>query len=199
MISVPPTTFRKVDMAISKDGAPAHDPGGKARRALKDGVTGTAVFGGANNKYRYRLTRTWDKAKPCPLFVLMNPSTADPFSDDPTVAKCCKFAKAWGYGGILVANTFAYRCTDQKRLLQITDPIGPDNDRHILEMAKQAAIVVFAYGDPHKSLRSRGPALAKLLIEKGHVTPQILSLGNKGTPKHPLYLKETLKPVIWKL
>jgi len=152
-----------------------------------------------NDEYRYRLSRTWDGAKPFALFVLMNPSTADPNSDDPTVAKCCRFAQAWGYGGIVVANTFAYRCTDQKRLLEIADPIGAENDKHIIETAKKAAIVVFAYGEPHRALRDRGPALAKLLIEKAHVRPHVLSLGKKGTPKHPLYLKETLKPVVWKL
>jgi hypothetical protein len=132
-------------------------------------------------------------------FVLMNPSEATPDIDDPTVAKCCRFAMAWEYGGIVVANTFAFRCTDQKRLLEIPDPIGPDNDKHIIEMAKKTGIVVFAYGEPHKSLRSRGPALAKLLVERAHVTPYVLSLGKKGTPKHPLYLKETLKPVLWQL
>ncbi len=177
----------------------AHDPGGKVRIPLKLGVIGSAVFGGKANEYRYRLNRSWDSAKPAAMFVLMNPSTADPDFDDSTVAKCCRFAQAWGYGGIFVANTFAYRCTNQKRLLEVADPIGPDNDRHILKMAKKAAIVIFAYGEPHKSLRSRGPALAKFLIEKAHVRPHILSLGKKGTPKHPLYLKETLKPVVWSL
>ena len=179
--------------------AKTHDPGGKTRIPLKAGVNGTATFGGEKDEYRYRLTRTWDTAKPYVLFVLMNPSTADPNSDDPTVAKCCRFAKSWGYGGIVVANTFAYRCTDQKRLTETGDPIGPDNDKHIIELAKESAIVVFAYGKPgQKSLRSRGPALAKLIIDKTGVKPHVLSLTKDGTPKHPLYLKETLKPVVWK-
>ena len=176
-----------------------HDPGGKMTFALKDGVMGTAQFGGSKDEFRYRLTRIWDENQPYALFVLMNPSTATPTKDDPTIAKCCRFAKAWGYGGIAVANTFAYRCTDQKRLLEVADPIGPDNNRHIIELAKKAAIVIFAYGKPHKSLRSRGPELARLLIEKAHVKPHILSLTADGTPKHPLYLKETLKPVVWNL
>ena len=176
-----------------------HDPGGKVKIGLKDGVAGTAQFGGRNDEYRYRLTRTWKADKPYVLFVLMNPSTADPNSDDPTIAKCCRFAKTWGFGGMVAANTFAYRCTDQKRLTETLDPIGPDNDKHIIEMAKKAGIVVFAYGEPHKSLRSRGPALAKLLVERAHVIPYVLSLGKKGTPKHPLYLKETLLPVLWQL
>ena len=178
---------------------PKHDPGGKVRIALRDGITGSALFGGEKKEYRYRLDRVWEPKEKFAMFVLMNPSTAEADIDDSTIAKCCRFAQAWGYGGLGVANTFAYRCTDQKRLLDIADPIGPDNDKHIIEMAKKAAIVVFAYGEPHKSLRSRGPALAKLLMEKAHVTPYVLSIGKKGTPKHPLYLKETLKPVVWQL
>lgn len=179
---------------------PAHDPGGKVRRTLKAGVTGNAVFGGANEEYRYRLSRTWDAKKPSALFVLMNPSTADPICDDPTVAKCCKFAKAWGYGGIVVANTFAYRCTDQRGLIKVDDPVGPENDEHIIQMAKDAAIVIFAYGKPkYKQLHSRGPGIARLILEKAKVTPHVLGLSIDGTPQHPLYLKETLKPVVWNL
>jgi hypothetical protein len=179
----------------------AHDPGGKVKLALKAGITGTAEFGGKNEEYRYRLTRTWDDARPYALFVLMNPSEATPDINDPTVAKCCRFAAAWGYGGIFVANTFAYRCTDQKRLLETPDPIGPDNDRHIIEMAKKAAVVVFAYGKPkHKQLRSRGTDLARLLIAKAKVQPHFLRLLKDGmTPEHPLYLPEILKPVVWPL
>jgi hypothetical protein len=40
----------------------------------------------------------------------------------------------------VVSNTFAYRCTDQGLLVEVSDPIGPANDKHIIEMAKQAAV-----------------------------------------------------------
>ena len=103
---------------------------------------------------------------------MMNPSTADPSADDPTVAKCRRFAVKWGYGGMYVGNTFAYRATDQSRLAQIPDPIGPDNDRHLLAMAADSALVVFAYGQPkHRTLRARGPAVARLLQDQGGVCP----------------------------
>ena len=59
-------------------------------------MTGTAKFGGKNKEYRYPLSRIWDVNKPHALFVLMDPSTADCSSDDPTVAKCQVFAKGWG-------------------------------------------------------------------------------------------------------
>jgi len=176
----------------------AHNPGGKVRRVLKSGIRGTAIFGGARQEYRYRLSRTWDATKPYALFVLMNPSTADPLSDDPTVARCCTFAKRWGYGGIFVANTFAYRATDQGRLMEIADPVGPDNDAHILAMARKAAIVIFAYGRPRcKALRLRGPEVARLVLSQASVRPHVLRLSKDGTPCHPLYLPQDLRPILW--
>jgi hypothetical protein len=192
--------MRQADMFNEIDMAPRHDPGGKVRLALKHDVKSSAVFGGRSKEYRYRLTRTWDAEKPHAMFVMMNPSTADPLVDDPTVAKCGRFARAWGYGGIYVGNTFAYRATDQARLLQIADPVGPENDQHLVEMAKVAVMVIFAYGKPrHAPLRARGPELARLLVDKAGVKPHTLRLSKDGTPWHPLYLPETLKPVVWQL
>jgi hypothetical protein len=176
-----------------------HDPGGKVRIAVTLDIKSKAVFGGPEDCYRYRLSRTWDEKLPHAMFVMMNPSTADILVDDSTVAKCGRFARAWGYGGIFVGNTFAYRATDKKRLRSIADPVGPDNDKHLLAMAKKAQIVVFAYGQPgHRSLAPRGVAVAKLLIRAG-ITPHILQLSKYGIPTHPLYLLETLKPVVWQL
>jgi hypothetical protein len=106
-----------------------HDPVGKVRIALTLDVKGKTVFGGPGDCYRYQLSRTWDEKKPRAMFVVMNPSTADPLVNDLTVAKCDRFARAWGYGGIYVGNTFAYRATNKKHLRSIPDPIGPDNMR----------------------------------------------------------------------
>jgi hypothetical protein len=84
--------------------------------------------------------------------------------------------------------------------MQVTHPVGPENDHHIIEMAKIAARVIFAYGQPcHASLRPRGLTLARLLIDKAGVAPHVLRLAKNGTPWHSLYLKETLKPVVWQL
>jgi hypothetical protein len=175
-----------------------HNPGGKIRLVVPAHIQSTAVFGGPADCYRYQLIRTWDAARPHAMFVMMNPSTADPLVDDPTVAKCGRLARAWNYGGIHIGNTFAYRATDQIRLTEIPDPIGPDNDRHLIEMAKSAGIVIFAYGQPrHPALRPRGLALARLMIERAGITPHILRLSKNGTPWHPLYLPESLKPIPW--
>ena len=113
----------------------------------------------------------------------MNPSTADVHADDPTVAKCGRFARKWNYGGLYIGNTFAYRATDQVKLRDVADPVGPDNDRHLLAMARAAAAVVFAYGQPrHRELRERGPALAHMLRTRAGIVPHALRLSTNGTP-----------------
>ncbi|MEP7353289.1 MAG: DUF1643 domain-containing protein [Acidobacteriota bacterium] len=175
---------------------PKHDPGGLVRIPLPDHVLGTAVFGGKSDEYRYRLSREWGTGKRV-LFVMMNPSTADPLVDDPSVAKCRRFSVKWGYGKMYVGNTFAYRATDQARLALVKDPVGPENDTHLLAMAKDSSLIVFAYGKPkHRALRERGPAVARLLRDHG-CNLHVLRLSIDGTPWHPLYLRETLTPVEW--
>jgi hypothetical protein len=175
-----------------------HCPGGKVLLPLPPGVRGDAVLGGTNREYRYELSRTWDDALPTLLFVMMNPSTALPWFDDPTVAKCRRYAIVWGFGTLLVGNTFAYRATAQERLMEVADPVGPDNDAHLLSMADRAAMIVFAYGQPrNKTLRYRGIEVARLLSRQGTRPLHYLRLAKNGTPCHPLYLPGSLKPVLW--
>jgi hypothetical protein len=76
-------------------------------------------------QYRYRLWRLWDALAPVMVWVLLNPSTADADTDDPTVRKCVGFARAHRYGGVVLVNLFAWRATDPKQLRIVNDPVGP--------------------------------------------------------------------------
>jgi hypothetical protein len=173
-----------------------HDPGGKIRQKLASDVVTTALFGGPNNEFRYRLSRQWGIGAHI-LFIMMNPSTADLEVDDPTVAKCGRLARRWGYAGLTVGNTFAYRATVQSRLAEVPDPVGPDNDRHLVEMARDAAMTVFAYGTPkHPALRARGPEVVRIVRAAGGQS-YVLKLSKQGIPYHPLYLSEGLVPFLW--
>ncbi len=77
-------------------------------------------------RYRYALLRRWGEGKNA-MFIGLNPSTADETADDPTIRRCVSFAKAWGFGGLCMANLFAYRATNPADMLMQADPIGPDN------------------------------------------------------------------------
>ena len=179
-------------MDSAKDRA-RHDPGGRVTRKLAAGVEGYALFGGAHGEYRYVLRRTWDDALPVSMFVMMNPSVADIDTDDPTVARCQAFARGWGSGSLYVANTFAYRATDQRQLIAVDDPVGPSNDSYILRMAAASNVIVVAYGQPHKKLRQRGSDVCAMLRQHGHEL-YALHLNADGSPRHPLYLPGGLRP-----
>ena len=172
-----------------------HDPGGKVRRSLALGVKGTALFGGDRKQYRYVLRRTWNNQLPAFMFLMMNPSTADISVDDPTVARCQVFARKWGGGSLYVTNTFAYRATDQRDLLAAPDPVGPENDRHILATARRVTRIIVAYGQPHRALRQRGLDVCALLRLNGHEL-HALKLNADGSPRHPLYIKGEAEPFV---
>ena len=63
------------------------------------------------------------------MFVGLNPSTADETADDPTLTRCVNFAKSWGYGGVCMANLFAFRATQPTDMMVASDPIGSDNNK----------------------------------------------------------------------
>ncbi|MDA8965892.1 DUF1643 domain-containing protein, partial [Pseudomonadales bacterium] len=88
--------------------------------------------------YRYALWRTWDKTEPYVLFLGLNPSTADETENDPTITRCIDFAKQLGFGGLCMANLFAFRATQPKDLKQAKDPVGDANDKWLSKLHRDA-------------------------------------------------------------
>ena len=140
-------------------------------------------------KYRYALWRTWDSSKPFVMFVGLNPSTADETNDDPTLIRCMNFAKSWGYGGVCMANLFAFRATDPSVMKVSKDPVGPENNKWLKSLAEDAGIVVAAWGNDGTFL-----GRSKLVIEQ---LPGMhcLKLNKSGEPAHPLYQAAKLQAV----
>ena len=87
-------------------------------------------------QYRYALWRTWDKSKKIVMFIGLNPSTADEVDDDRTIKRCISYAKQWGYGGIIMANLFAYRTSSPNVMMDSHDPIGKENDAWLVKLAE---------------------------------------------------------------
>ncbi len=145
--------------------------------------------------YRYQLTRTWDGLGQKALFVMLNPSTATEFQNDPTVERCERRARALGFGAFRVTNIFAFRATDPKVMRAQSDPVGPDNDAAIAESAAWADRIICAWGG-HGVHLARGVAVTRLLRETGKPLFQ-LGLTQAGEPKHPLYIGYAVQPVIW--
>ena len=148
-------------------------------------------------KWRYKLWRIWNPEKPYCLFLMLNPSTADETKNDPTVERCQRFAHAWRYGGLHVCNIFAFRATEPKDMKAFNDPVGPGNDEAIIEIAKNAGIVVCAWGNNGKHL-NRSSQVVEMLKANG-IDIHYLKLTGHNEPGHPLYLKKTLVPQKFRL
>jgi hypothetical protein len=145
-------------------------------------------------RYRYTLYRVWD-TMPVLAFVMLNPSTADEVENDPTVERCERRARMWGYGGVVVTNIFAWRSTDPNALYGLEDPIGPDNDKAIVACARYAGMVICAWGN-HGKLNGRGRQVREMLAFRDL---HYLKLNiNTGECTHPLYLSFATTPKLWK-
>jgi len=138
-------------------------------------------------EYRYLLERTWDEDRPPVAFIMLNPSTADAHTDDPTIRRCVGFARRWGAGGIRVTNLFAYRATDPSVLKTAPDPAGEHCNDHIIIASSLALRVVVAWGR-HGAYRQRGEEVLDLLSREAGYDCFCLGVNADGSPKHPLYV-----------
>jgi hypothetical protein len=145
----------------------------------------------ADRRHRYTLIH-----RPAPLlgsdrllmWIGLNPSTADESQLDPTLTRIAGYTLREGYDGFIMTNIFAYRATLPDDMKAAADPIGPDNDRWLLECARRCDQVVCAWGR-HGAFLGRAAAVRQLLTGFDLVC---LGINGDGSPCHPLYLKKDL-------
>jgi hypothetical protein len=143
--------------------------------------------------YRYKLWRRWDHNKSTLAFCMLNPSTADARNNDPTVERCERRARDWGYGSLIVVNLFAWRSTDPRALRSVADPVGPYNFDAILWAIEESTTFVCAWGGDGAIL-GMGQTILSRLREFYPGRAHALKINGDGTPAHPLYLPYSLKP-----
>lgn len=167
----------------------------------------------ACGKYRYSLWREWrgthdpknwrwfgardgagepiGEPKAC-LFIMLNPSTADGTTDDPTIRRCVGFAKTWNYERLEVVNLFAYRATDPQKVLALSadEAIGPENQESVEDAIRDAGIVVCAWGAHGSYLGQDETVLGWCNGAKTFA----LGVTKAGNPRHPLYLRAATVP-----
>ncbi len=168
---------------------------------------GTATWGPPGDEtspHRYTLTRTWDRALPTFIALMINPSTATAEKPDPTITRCIGFARDSGHGSLTVLNAFAYRTPFVSELVAAhrrgVDIVGPQNDGAILvECLQPRTTVVVAWGPPRKVPQVLRPRFDELLfVLRNHdVLLHTLALTEDGHPRHPLMLRSDCRPTPW--
>lgn len=159
--------------------------------APTEGLSDARAYLSADRVYRYSLTR--DVA---PLtgegtvsFIGLNPSTADATMDDPTIRRCMRFARDWGFARLKMLNLYAYRATDPRDLFAFRgDQVGPENDCTIAKVVGGSDLVVCAWG-VLAGTRRADQVLGLV------VAPHSLGVTKNGAPRHPLYVKASQPPV----
>ncbi|ATS92337.1 DUF1643 containing protein [Stenotrophomonas phage vB_SmaS_DLP_5] len=138
-------------------------------------------------KYRYLLRRGGNDPLP---FVMLNPSTADANTDDPTIRRCMGFAKREGRNGIVVVNLYAFRTAYPAQMKSAAaegfDIVGPLNDYNLSLVSHSYPAVVCAWGASHVD-----PERVKFVVDLMRKNCNVLCFGTtrEGHPRHPLYLK----------
>ncbi len=169
-----------------------HDPGGKVRLRLPDGVRGQARFS-ACGRYRQTLERDWSTGNAAPravLFVGMNPSVADADTSDPTCHRELTFAKDWGYSAYLKGNILDWRATSPRDLP--ADPLrarSAENLPALMQLAARADLIVLAFGKLHKRYAFIVTETVSSLATTGKPL-RCFGLNKDGSAKHPLYLRK---------
>ena len=110
---------------------------------------------------------------------------------DPTLRRIQRFSDAWGYSGFLMTNLFALVSADPNRLCAEADPVGPENDRYILQAARETELVVAAWG-AIGGMQNRCAHVLELLADVDLVC---LGTTKEGYPCHPLYVARDTMPV----
>jgi hypothetical protein len=147
--------------------------------------------------YRYDLGRRWAPGGEHLLWVMLNPSTADAERDDATITALCRYSRDWGYNAAWVVNLFAYRATKPIELLKAPDPIGPENDYHIIDHTTLADGIVVAWGT-NGTLHGRDKVVYDMLREtRPTIAIWCLTKTSAGHPHHPLRLAKDLQPIDW--
>jgi hypothetical protein len=157
--------------------------------------------------YRYSLTREIadpqfgcldeDERDATVTFVGLNPSTADATHDDPTIRRCIRFAREWGFARLKMVNLYAYRATDPRELAEAEktgiDIVGPEND-HVISLA---------FGGSDKIMAAWGAIyderVAQFAEDFGGWQMWALGLTKNGDPRHPLYMRADVQPFIYDL
>lgn len=151
-----------------------------------------------DGQYRFRLERTWDD-RPRLVWIMSHPTPAAADEDDRCLRKLQALTRRWEWGGVVVVNLFALRCTDRFALKQHCAPVGVHNDEHILSTAtdRTARAVVAAWGNDGR-LFDRGDTVKAMLAYFGVPLWRMASpLTRFGQPQNPMTMPLSVLPLPW--
>jgi hypothetical protein len=142
-----------------------------------------------DGRHRYVLWRDLGVGEGSVCFLMLNPSTASGTKDDPTIRKCCCFAKRWGYRFVVVVNLFTWRATypsDLADAVRECEDVTEMADLAIAWASESCDLLMAAWGANGADHRLRVMQVEELLA--GRAVHRFALLTKSGDPRHPLML-----------
>ncbi len=143
----------------------------------------------ADLAHRYLLIRRWHPGGPTAVFIMLNPSTATAFADDPTIRRCIGFARRERCHALTLVNLFSARATAPLELLAHPAPNGDRNDEFIEQHCQPGWLIIAAWG-AHGVIDGRARTVTTQLAGRG-IALSCLGRTATGQPRHPLYVRAT--------
>lgn len=154
-----------------------------------------------SDEYRYSLTRELDGDRRRACWVMLNPSTADQQTDDPTIRRVIGFTRRMGFGRLQVVNLFAQRATDPRDLRSPDEDVWLTNLVTVQEAISDASRVIAAWGAtvPRQAAASVPMMVAAISRTAAVLGRSLWCLGKNvnGSPRHPLYVNADEPLVAW--
>ena len=165
----------------------------KSQREMPDGWV---YLGDKNERYLLGQPGGWNM-----LVFGVNPSTAVPGHDDPTIRKVRKAVAASGYEGWIMVNLYPIISTHPKELPAKVDPVLVNNNLRILKAVQKTypiGAVWAAWGDAIDTRLYLGEILYDIVevLDGDFQWYYRGAMTKHGNPRHPLYLKEEEK-LVW--
>ena len=159
-------------------------------------ISRSARFGGepgpdGKRPWRLVLRRWWGEGRVC-LWLMLNPSTADADSDDPSLSAMIAFTRNWGFAGLAVVNLYPVISPDPAvarawaaDAMAARDALQ-QNLETIERVAARADLLVCAWGAGAWDPDWIAVVLAHVRAAAPELVPHCIGVTESGAPKHPL-------------
>lgn len=138
-------------------------------------------------KYQYFRFYSINQDAKKPLGIVgLNPSFIKNGKNS-TVSILSQIALREGYDSLIITNLYGYITPNPKDLKTVDDPVGPENDVWIQDMAKACDKVLCIWGNSGSEYRI--DKILPLIKNKAYT----IGLTKSGRPRHVLHTKKDVK------
>jgi len=154
-----------------------------------------------DRRMRWELQRVWSETLTPSIctFLLLNPSTADSESDDPTTKRCMAYARYWNYDGVRLINLVGFRATEPMLMYSwLVRQASADLLVHVeraVAGAKGSTKIIVGHGSLHPGIKRHARTVVSAISKQYNL--YALKLNKDGSPAHPLYLPGNLCPRLY--